>query len=281
MAMQDSLFAGQDGEIDTPQPDRQPRRLRVMITVTAAPNPSSGSGETVCVAGLEVGVAVTSWVRLYPVNLRHLVSDGRFRKYDIVEVDARPATSDSRLESWKPDMSSLRVVSRQNSSWSRRAWIDPVVSTSMCALQAAVESDAKAPSLALLRPVTIRDIELAPHPGWTADEQRKIDAYVNQYDLLDATEKVPLEAPRFKGWYLYKCGEPTCRGHRQGVLDWEFVAYQRRLQNLSDERTVQKLRERFLGMVCDPRKDTCFYVGNQAKRRQTFSVIGMYYPPRS
>jgi hypothetical protein len=25
------------------------------------------------------------------------------------------------------------------------------------------------------------------------------------------------------------------------------------------------------------RKDTCFYVGNQAKRRQTFSVIGMYY----
>ena len=65
------------------------------------------------------------------------------------------------------------------------------------------------------------------------------------------------------------------------MLDWEFVAYQRRLQNLSDERTVQLLRERFFGMVCDPRKDTCFYVGNQAKRRHTFSVIGMYHPPRS
>src|SRR5665647_1912811 len=77
--------------------------------------------------------------------------------------------------------------------------------------------------------------------------------------LFDATEKVPLEAPRFKGWYRYTCGERTCRGHRQGVLDWEFVAYQRRLQNLSDERTVQLLRERFFGMVCDPRKDTCFY----------------------
>ena len=83
-------------------------------------------------------------------------------------------------------MSTLRVVARQKSSWSRRAWIDPVVSPSMCALQAAVESDPKAPSLALLRPVTIRDIDLEPHPGWNAEEQRKIDACVNQYDLESA-----------------------------------------------------------------------------------------------
>lgn len=279
--MQDSLFTLGDGQIHRPQRDRRPRRLRVMITVTAAPNPSSGYGETVCVAGLEVGVAATNWVRLYPVNLRHLVSEERFRKYDIVEVDASPATMESRLESWKPDMSSLRVVSRQNYSWGRRSWIDPVVSPSMCALQGAVESDKTAPSLALIRPLTIHGLDLEQHPGWNAEEQRKIDAYVNQYDLFDATEKVPLEAPRFKGWYRYTCGEQTCRGHRQGVLDWEFVAYQRRLRNLTDECTVQRLRERFFGMVCDARKDTCFYVGNQAKRRQTFSVIGMYYPPKS
>jgi len=50
-----------------------------MITVTAAPNPSSSYGETVCVAGLEIGVATTSWVRLYPVNLRHLVPQIRHR----------------------------------------------------------------------------------------------------------------------------------------------------------------------------------------------------------
>jgi len=148
--MQDSLFTWGDGHAHSQQPDRQPRKLRVMITVTAASNPSSGYGETVCVAGLEVGVAATNWVRLYPVNLRHLVSEERIRKDDIIEVDASPTTSDSRLESWKPDMSSLRLVSRQKNSWSRRSWIDPVISPSMCALQAAVKSNPTAPSLALL-----------------------------------------------------------------------------------------------------------------------------------
>jgi hypothetical protein len=31
-------------------------------------------------------------------------------------------------------------------------------------------------------------------------------------------------------------------------------------------------------MMCDPRRDTAFYVGNQAKRAHVFSVLGVYYP---
>ena len=64
--------------------------MRVLITVKAAPNPSEKYGETVCVAGLRLDLDAGGWVRLYPVNFRELDSDGKFRKYDVVSLMARP-----------------------------------------------------------------------------------------------------------------------------------------------------------------------------------------------
>jgi hypothetical protein len=135
--------------------------------------------------------------------------------------------------------------------------------------------------LALIRPREISKLEISKHPGWTRDEQRKIDTYVSQLDLLSTQERTPLQAPRFKGTYHYRCGAPQCRGHKQGMLDWEFVAFQRRhLEGLTDAEAVQKLREKFIGELCAPDRDVAFYVGNQAKRPHVFSVLGVYWPKR-
>jgi len=276
--VQDSLFTWGDTGRDA-EAVRMPQRLRVLITVTAAPNPSAAHGETVCVAGLQVGVESTQWVRLYPMNVRHLGPDARFHKYDIIEVDATPARNDSRVESWRPDIGTFKLVSSQRTSWARRPWVEPVVQPSMCALLDGVAASPSAQSLALVRPTTISGLALKPHPGWNDQEQAKINAYVNQLDLFDDQEKSPLQAPRFKGWYQYRCTEDRCRGHEQGLLDWEFVAFQRRLARMDDAAAKKAIEAKFMGMVCDPGKDTCFFVGNQAKHRNTFSVLGMWYPP--
>ena len=150
----------------------------------------------------------------------------------------------------------------------------------MCRINRAATERADAHSLALVRPREVIDLTLTRHPGWSKDEQRKIDAYVNQLDMLNNQDRTPLEAPRFKASYRYRCYEPGCRGHDQGLLDWEFVALQRRLTGLSDEETCRQLRARFLTMMCNPRHDLAFYVGNQAKRVRVFSVLGVYYPGR-
>src|SRR3954447_10253024 len=96
---QQPLFGGLE------QPDKKPTgrkatSMQVVITVKAAPNPSANHGETVCVAGLRVEANRREWVRLYPVNFRDLESSLRFRKYDLVELDAVPALNDPRRESW-------------------------------------------------------------------------------------------------------------------------------------------------------------------------------------
>jgi len=152
----------------------------------------------------------------------------------------------------------------------------------MCKLNSAARDRPDAPSLALVRPRRVDGIRITPHEGWTPSDQRKIDIYVNQLDLLDERDRTPLEAPRFRATYHdhYRCHEPTCGGHKQGILDWELVALQWRLAHHSDAELRPALEDKFLHELCGPSRDVAFYVGNQAKRVNVFSVLGVYWPPK-
>lgn len=255
------------------------RRMKVLVTVKAAPNPSATYGETVCVAGVSLELDAPGWVRLYPINFRDLESTQRFRKYDVVSIRVKPARSDPRIESWKPDMTSLQVHDHLPPWKRRRSFIEPYVAESMCEVLNAVRTRPPAHSLAAVRPGSIQGIDFESHPGWTADEQVKIDKYVGQIDMFGA-DRTALEAPRFRGWYRYKCATSSCGGHRQGILDWEFVALQRKLSALGDDELRLALRRKFLDEMCADDKDVAFYVGNQAKRQHVFGVIGVYWPKR-
>jgi hypothetical protein len=276
--VQPSLFEG-DGEAEPKPADDRPRTLRLLIVVTAAPQPSETHGETVCVAGIRLDVERLGWVRLYPINLRHLGNERKFRKYDIVTVDAVPSRRDPRYESWRPRLDSLRVHDSLPPWQARRPHVEPLARQSMCEVLNAVRADPPANSLAAVRPRAVTDFVVRPHPGWTPDEQRKIDRYVNELDLFGELRSA-LEAPRFKAWYRYRCASVRCRGHEQGLLDWEFVALQRRLAGMDDATAVAALRTRFLTEMCGSGREVTFFVGNQAKRQHTFSVLGVFYPPR-
>lgn len=228
-------------------------------------------------AALRLDLDAPGWVRLYPINFRDLDSEAKFNKYDVVSINARPARGDPRIESWRPDVTSLRKEDWLPPWKRRRPHVEPFIGDSMCAVLQAVRDDPPARSLALVRPREVLDVVIEPHPGWTADEKAKIDEYVNQIDMFGA-DRTPLEAPRFKGWYRYRCHEPSCNTHRQGILDWEFVALQRKLYG-SPEEVAAALKEKFLGL-CSRDRDVAFYVGNQAKRQQVFSVLGVYCPKR-
>lgn len=277
---QPSLFGPNDDGPDLKPVSNDAVNLRILITVKAAPNPSDTYGETVCVAGLNLNLPHPGWVRLYPINFRALDGDDQFRKYDVVTIGAIPARQDQRRESWKPRMDTL-VREKHLGPWrTRRLWLDPHVEDSMCKLNRAARENANAQSLALVRPRDVDTLKITRHPGWSPEEQRKIDAYVNQPALFGKKDRTPLEAPRLRGTYQYRCHDLQCGGHRQGLLDWEFVVLQRRIYGLPDEEITRRLQAKFFTMMCDGPRDVAFYVGNQAKRAHVFSVLGVYYPPR-
>lgn len=278
--MQLSLFGPVEAGPEPKPKDDRATRLRILVTVKAPPRPSRKYGETVCVAGLRVDTLNPTWVRLYPINFRRLAHHDRFDKYDIISLDAKPARQDQRRESWKPI---LERISRERhlSTWaSRRALLDPRVEDSMCRLYRHVRQRPDAPSLALVRPKEIRALAITPHQGWTAAEQRKIDAYVSQAELFDDSPRTPPLAPRFAAMYRYRCYERGCKGHKQQIADGEFVAFQHRFAGHSDAALREALEAKFLGEMCAPSRDVAFYVGNQAKRVHIFSVLGVYWPKR-
>ncbi len=274
---QESLFGGLD-RVDA-KPAR-PEELEVLITVKAAPNPSEKSGETVCVAGVALAEGRTRarWVRLYPVNFRFLEADLKFTKYDIVRVRATPAVGDPRAESWTPNISTLVVTDHLPPWQRRRQLLDSLAVDDMCELNGVNQTGATGPSLGLVPIREIRDLRITAHPGWSASEQAKIDAYVSQLDLFDSADKSPLEAPRFIGHYIWRCHAEGCRGHEQSIIDWEFVALQRRLARRPDAEVREALRSRFLDQMFGGGREPAFFVGNQSKRHHVFHVLGVYYP---
>jgi hypothetical protein len=277
--MSDDLFSTGELSVVKPVGDLK-RSLRVIITVKAAPQPSAEYGETVCVAGLAIDPDMRGWVRLYPMNFRYLQQDAQFHKYDVVTVDAIPARQDARRESWRPQMNTL-IVHKHLREWpARRTWLDSFMEDSMCALRNGAHSDPAARSLGLIRARQVTDLVLKPRPKWTVEEQRKIDRYVSQLDLFGNVDRTPLQAPRLAGWYRWTCRDPACRGHEQGILDWEFVAFQRRFPHLDDGALAGAVKAKFFNELCAPDREVSFYVGNQAKRYQTFSILGVFWPPR-
>lgn len=274
------LFGGPDDDAADRTRPRLPGTAQVLITVKAAPQPSSTYRETVCIAGLRLDRDRLGWIRLYPINFRELDRSDQFPKYSIVTVPITPATKDSRLESWNPNTSKL-VVGKHLEAWKpRKPLIGPWIGGNTCDLISATRQSPTAPSLALIRPADIDRLDVKRHPGWNEREQRIINEYTSQIPLFGPTDRRPLEPPRFTCTYRYRCQAPTCKGHDGTLLDWEVVTFQRRLKHLTDPEAIHEIQARFLDQICAADNDTCFYLGNQAKRRQTFSILGLWYPKK-
>src|SRR5690348_16727288 len=195
-ATQQSLFAPDPGAVPEKPAGNQPVRMRILITVKAAPNPSERYGETVCVAGLRLDPDFPGWVRLYPINFRELESNSKFQKYDVVSVTARPNPGDPRAESWRPQMDTLTVETHLPPWRRRKAYIDDYIEGTMCSLIEVLRDSPSARSLAAIRPRQVIGLDIKPHPGWNDDELRKIAQYVNQLELpgIGRAPKTALEA---------------------------------------------------------------------------------------
>ena len=99
-------------------------------------------------------------------------------------------------------MSTLRVETHVPPWRKRRELLEPMIDDSMCRIRDGAASDPRSRSLALVRPAEVIGFRLEPHPGWTRDEQAKIDAYVNQleFDVFsDAQDKTPPQPPMVVG----------------------------------------------------------------------------------
>lgn len=241
---------------DTLDPSRvsasRSTRLHLLVVAVTADDP------TVAEAGTAVGVSMDpgryGWLGLEPGSDPY----DRFRPYDVVTVDALPRGTDQPVGSWRPIPHTLRVDHHLKQWRLRQRWLDRHVEDSMCRLDEKVAPRSIRRPLALIRVREVAGLDLERHPGWTDQHPRS-------------------GTPRFLGAYRYRCPELDCPGHRQSIVDAEFVAFQHRLAGLPDDRLRQALLTTFLGRMCGLDRDTAFCVG---RRENGYRVLGTYWPPK-
>ena len=249
---------------------------QVLITVKAYPNPSRRYGETVCCAGIDLETGC--WIRLYPVPYRDLDSSQKFRKYTIIRVRCWKAPDDTRTESYKVVSDTIEVLNWLDTrqKWLLRSQIVlATVSSSFCQILQDTE-DPK--SLGMFRP---RDIDFTWKKS-SLQSGAEREACYTQLSFFDKQKDAIEEIP-FDFYYQFKCaGLEDCPGHKLCIIDWEIgQAYRDWRHRYGQERVLlEKIRERWLTLMCAETNNTHFYVGNMMRFRTQFMVLGVFYPKK-
>jgi hypothetical protein len=249
--------------------------LRVLVTVKAYPAVGR-RGEAVCVAGIDVDRP--RFIRLFPVPFRDLPRVNRFKKYETIELKARKA-NDPRPESYTPNTDSIRKVRDAlpaGKAKERRAYVEPLLSGSMCEIRRRREADGT--SLGVFRPAELRDFVVEEdRSAWDPAKQIRVDQPSMLMPGKTALEKLP-----YRFLYAYRCADAACKGHRQSIIDWEIGAAFRdwRDERGSEEAAVELIRQKWAEQMWKPTRDTFFYTGNQHDNPDGFLVLGVFWPEK-
>lgn len=211
---------------------------------------------------------------------RFLDKDSRFRKYQWITAQVTKAKNDSRPESFRLDLDSIRiatpVLSTSNLWLERKRIVGPLESPSLCALQSAQRENRDAPTLGFFKPKRIKRLNIKPDSReWTEAELARL----RQYPLFGRAPAKALEKIPYTFKYEFDCHDPACGGHELSCLDWEigqsFRAWSRRYSDGWEE----KLRQRYeLEMIL--RFDTHFFVGTIHQHPNSWIIVGLFYPPK-
>lgn len=255
--------------------------MRVLIAVKTYPIPSKTYDELVCTAGVtEAG----EFVRLYPINFRDLPWDQQYRKYQWVEVDVRKHTGrDSRKESYRPECGTLQPIGEPldtKDNWSERAqYLLKNEARSLEELQE--RQDADRTSLGIFKPKLIHDLVIKNDDvDWKASFKNAL-AQARLWENRKASKEPPRKVP-FKFQYKFECDDVRCKGHQMMIEDWEVGALYWRLRDkgLEPAAAAAKVKEKFLGELCAPERDTRFIVGTVLAHPKSWVIIGIFYPKK-
>jgi hypothetical protein len=254
-------------------------RKRILMAVTAYPQPVAELDEMVCTAGIDED---GRWIRIYPVPLAFLT----WSKFHIVEMDLRRNFSDPRPESFNPVNADLRDLVRIRKlgpdEWGRRTRL---VSSTVYESKARLLTDSKRPdlvSLATFRPTQFLEFEIE---NASRDWPAAWLARANELDLfVDKTRKNLIRKVPYKFYYSYE-DEKGVRS-RQRIIDWEIGQLYwnaLRIAEGDEDIAVSKVREKYWDRFVSER-DLYLFLGtterNHFRAPNPFLIIGVYYPPK-
>ncbi|MEH2481924.1 hypothetical protein V1282_005281 [Nitrobacteraceae bacterium AZCC 2146] len=230
------------------------------VLIKALPQPSKTYGETVCCAGV---TAEGEWKRLFPVRFRHLQGDSSFARWDWVRFGYRPPTRDHRKESCHVYEDSIAVENSLPQA-ERSRLLSPLITGS------AMEAMSQGRSLTLVRPRNTKFIAKRKTSTALAEEREAYKFAAQQTSIFDK-ELAELEPSPFDFRFQF---EDDAGRHDYQNGDWEtHVMFWRWRKLYGDSGALERMAAVY--NVEYPAKGMVFALGNQAKRPQTWQLLGV------
>jgi hypothetical protein len=257
-------------------------KKKALIVVKTYPTPSSKGIEVSCTAAID---EQGKWMRIFPVPFRYLDDEKRFRKYQWIEANFKPAKGDVRPESQNVNLDSIKILEEfvpTDDNWRKRKEIlRPLVRPSLEAI-AAERDKSQFPTLGIFKPKRIKRLIIEPDdegPDWSAAQLAKLQQDEAQMTLFD--KKAPLtklEKIPYVFKYEFECDDSDCHGHTTSCTDWEMLGTYRSWRSKYGAKDWEaKFRLRFEKEMIE-KYETHFYVGTVHIHPDRWIIVGLFYP---
>ena len=257
----------------------QMQRRKILIVTKTYPSISRKYKETVCTAGvlLNDDEKPIQWIRIYPIRFRSLDLDKRYPRWSVISAEIERNTKDYREESFRINDSSIEIVRNINTkdNWKeRKSLILPLEFSSV----SEIINNGK--SLGIIKPQSIRKYFYRKTSREWSSRQQAIQDQLDLFEPSVELEKIPFQ-------FCYDFVAKDGKSHKYSINDWEIMQLYRNCRNNSEqvsledkekealEKVRQKLEADFL-----MNKDLYFIVGNLKNHKNTFMIIGLFYPPK-
>ncbi|MEA5512612.1 hypothetical protein [Nodularia sp. UHCC 0506] len=252
-------------------------RRKILIATKTYPSISTKYRETVCTAGilLDDNENPQQWIRIYPIRFRQLDFDKRYPRWSIISAEIENNDKDYREESYRINDSSIEILRKIDTkkNWEeRKSLVLPLEFKSLRDIKE------KGKSVGIIKPQTIKKYYYEKTAReWNLKQQ----AILDQGDLFEPSVEIEKIPYRFGYEFLSRDGD----NHRLSISDWEIQQLYRKCKNNSQAKTLkereqealekvrQKLEDEFLA-----KKDLYFIVGNLKNHKNSFMIIGLFYP---
>ena len=245
----------------------QVRKAHLCILVKAYPQPSQKYEETVCCAGVS---AEGEFLRLYPIPYRRLKEEQRFGRFDVIEAEIFKDGEDWRLESYKVNPDSIRIVQRGSklSDIDKVALWSQFVFPSIEALKA--ENLATSKSLGIVAP-TAGSVRFFARAVCDEDtEENDIFASLAAQARLFESEPLPKLQLEYTFGYRFSTGDNS---HEMKIHDWEVQAAYHNYKARYGKNALHKLHEMYGEKI--PGQNLHFILGTMKGHPRQFIIIGL------
>ena len=228
---------------------------RVLIIGRASPEPSKKHIETVCTGGITEDGEV---LRLYPIPLRYLEKEKRYKLWTWAKFDVQKNPDDKRKESYRVKDGSIQVLGDVKDRSERFALLEKAVFSDRETLDDLYHKDWT--SIGVIEIELLDFFKQTQRKNWDKDKP-----YIKQFHLYEQVK--PLEQLPIEMRLKFRCkNNPSCKTHESALIGWQYMEAFRKFREKygSGEAAFEAIREKI-----------CSLFGDQQKR--SFALMGTHH----